>query len=309
MDAKACSQCQKDGESKGGGAKRSKKPSQTTRNKKGVKEVTCRALIIHPLFNNTKRVQAFTAIEYTRTQSLDLMGIPLNLSLLQFDLFGSRSVGTGSTLWYAEVLLAEYLARSLKEEGEVHKEGTCVLELGCGASPVAGMVCAAMGIDTVLTDLKECLARTSRNLTRNAKALVASSCQMGRRLGKISLESLGWGKRELPPPIARLDIRVVLVADCIFNPKLHTILAETLSLLLRKDTYALIAHQCRQTGEEDFFTKVLPQHDLQREALPVGGIVRELLPSWPRPMQLFFADRNPKDHYKLNKITKKSFCR
>uniref|UniRef100_A0A7S2X9G1 Uncharacterized protein n=2 Tax=Lotharella oceanica TaxID=641309 RepID=A0A7S2X9G1_9EUKA len=275
------------------------------RTKKDKKEVTCRALIVHPLFSNTKRIQAFTSIEYTRTQPLKLMGIPLSLSLLQFDLFGSRSVGTGSTLWYAEVLLAEYLARSLLKDGEeLQKDGRCVLELGCGASPVAGMACAAMGIDTVLTDLKECLARTSRNLTRNAKALVACSCLLGRRLGKISLETLSWGKRELPPPIARLDVCVVLVADCIFNPKLHIILAETLSILLRKGTFALIAHQRRETGEEAFFSEVLPKHELTHEALPVERIVRDLLPSWPRPMQIFFANHNPKDHYKLNKVTK-----
>mmetsp|Transcript_11864 Transcript_11864/g.16423 ORF Transcript_11864/g.16423 Transcript_11864/m.16423 type:complete len:292 (+) Transcript_11864:60-935(+) len=270
--------------------------------KKGArKAVKCRALIVHPLFSNSKRIEAISKTEYKRSVAVRFIGIPLVLDLAQYDLFGSKSVGTGGTLWYVENILAEYVIRRLAKK----TDRFCAIELGCGASPVAGMALWALGLDVVFTDLKECLNRTRENLRRNASAVLKTSRLLNRAPGKVHVEELMWGTKDVPREVAAHGpFDLILCSDCIYQRKLHPLLVQTLSTLLTKNNCCMLAYQTRDSAvERAFFCDVLAKTDMKHKPISIKDIVKEMLPLWPLPMQEFLSKKDPDDYFKVYSIS------
>ena len=140
-----------------------------------------------------------------RATRVKLVHSALELELEQQSVWGECD--TGGALWFSELVLAEWLARRAKTSsvaaadddggGVGHDDDPLptrslpplpptrgqrtVLELGCGAAPVAGMVAFSLGAHVVLSDQSKLLPSARRNLELNHARLAANAALDPRR--------------------------------------------------------------------------------------------------------------------------------
>lgn len=188
---------------------------------------------------------------------------------------------TGGILWLTEQVLAEYVASlamhldlfprahasnepmNVFDEAEFASSGSSgkgtVLVLGCGSSPLSGLVACSFGWNVVLTDLGAVVPQAQRNVARNLPALQAA-CQSA--LPSISVRHLPWGDADMLA--AALDDRevgplLVLCSDCVVKRSWHAILLETIALALCCTApgcgAAFVAWEQRDPFVEDAFVK------------------------------------------------------
>ena len=158
--------------------------------------------------------------------------------------------GLHSTVWEAPLLVRAYLTdpRRFPADsggGGAPLAGLRVLELGAGTG-IAGMVAAALGARVVLTDVPEALAQLQHNVDENWNADDADEARPRPTVCKLC-----WGE-PLPPSLGSFDL--VLVADCVYDPKLYAPLARTLAdIAPTSETTVLLANLDRHGSEPTFF--------------------------------------------------------
>jgi hypothetical protein len=205
-----------------------------------------------------------------------LTQIALSFHLQIFDVFGPML--TGASLWSAEVLMAELTAKLFAGYGA--KDGDARLkciELGCGSSPVAGLVAASLGFDVVLTDMPVVLQGAKQNVSHNF-GVVEKHAETLHGLGRLEACTLWWGEELSAMAKAFAPFDVVLCADCLYKGELFDPLAATLARLLApivdgasSVSQALFVYQRRQNevDERTFFTHTLPRHGLDWKEVPL----------------------------------------
>jgi len=218
------------------------------------------------------------------------LSIPLRLELQEQSVFGE--LGTGGAVWAAGVLLAEWCARELRAEATERAASAAsggrrlaVLELGCGAAPCAGIACAALGCDVLLTDLAPVLPFAAANARRNAGAAAGAA---GRGACETAELAFGAGVERATRVAAAVaeGIDVVLCSDCVFKPELHEPLARSLATLLRggsggggdsRAARCAVSWQSR-SGEIEpaFFAEVCPRFGLLAKGVEVGDLVERM---------------------------------
>jgi len=212
-------------------------------------------------------------------------------TLAQRDMWGPAD--TGGALWYADRVMAEYLA-SGGLKSALHKDGVAidnlegssphglVLTLGCGGVPLSGLIASALGWDVVFTDLGEVLEQTEENVCRNVDAIRSAREARGMAVGVgdagTEKVSLGLRLQELPfGDHAALDAAlvnadgefagsperplVIICSDCIWKPELHEPLVSTVAAALGKGqgrhAAAIFAWQRRNPRVEEQFMRCL----------------------------------------------------
>ncbi|GAA5993711.1 hypothetical protein JCM10908_001340 [Rhodotorula pacifica] len=135
-------------------------------------------------------------------------------------------------VWNAGVVLADKIA-----EGEIPVEGKKVLELGCGLG-LPGIVAARMEADkVVLSDYDD---PTALQDTRHA---VEEALPPALR-GRCTVVGHTWG--ESIAPILSLchwtSYDLILLADCVWNRRLHSALIHSLRALLEASSTATVVH-------------------------------------------------------------------
>ena len=138
---------------------------------------------------------------------------------------------TASRLWPAAYDLGRYLVISNVVEGK-H-----VLELGSGSGFLGIAARHLGGASVIMTDLPENLPLIKRNVAENHLT------------GDVVVRSLDWTR---PEPLQNID--VVLVADCVFWPKLYDPLLDTLTLF--QDALILVAVTNRLDRTDRFLTRL-----------------------------------------------------
>ncbi|KAI8880073.1 hypothetical protein K501DRAFT_335623 [Backusella circina FSU 941] len=174
----------------------------------------------------------------------------------------------GTTVWDSAKLLAFYLFDSLKRpefdiSGEIKQKKKCI-ELGSGCG-LGGIMMAALGFDTVVTDLAEVVERV---LTVNSEAAMDNIRDWWYHLDsrtvsdpQLCVEPLDWlklcermdGKNDhycgwLEPPY-----HYILAADCIYNIELVVPLLRCIDYLSSHTTVILIAMERRDDFVVDGF--------------------------------------------------------
>jgi predicted nicotinamide N-methyase len=170
-------------------------------------------------------------------------------------------------LWKSELLLAEWILRELS--GTIatpitEDQPVVVVELGCGACPAAGMVAAAMGAITIMTDRTEVVKLAEVNIRRNIHTISkiatrknntgkklqqqqqqqqtttiplppSSPKPLVKLLGRNSIDTAvyEWGDATtIPDRISSLAaIDVILIGDCIFSNTTHKKLLQSIARL------------------------------------------------------------------------------
>jgi hypothetical protein len=215
----------------------------------------------------------FTRPAFHSTCSYSVVHLPLELHFEQQSIFGPAD--TGGSLWFAELLLAEYLVTEIGRSPP-GRPGT-VLELGCGAAPASGMCALALNYDVVFSDLAVILPFAKRNLELNSERVKAlrtgppnsagSSVPTGKPPSVDFLE-LDWTE-PLPQRVADLSpFSLVTCSDCLFRTSFHRPLACTLAALLAAargagaggatQTKILVAFQLRSPEDLLFFDELAP---------------------------------------------------
>lgn len=167
----------------------------------------------------------------------------------------------GCTTWPSAELLAQLLARRLPLRPPPAPR---IIELGCGAGPLPGLVAAGLGASVLLTDLPDIvpLAQDSVELSGLTAAAV---------------RPLAWGAQA-----AALGetFDVILAADVLYDPSLHTALAETLEIVAAPGALALVAVQGRSDSGDGrafaFFSDVLPQHGWDSRRLELSDVFQAM---------------------------------
>jgi hypothetical protein len=176
---------------------------------------------------------------------------------------------TGASLWSAEVLMAELTATMFSDFGGQEGVRPKVIELGCGSSPLAGLVASSLGFDVVLTDMPVVLRGAMQNVSHNY-GTVEKHAEKTRGLGRLEACTLWWGEELSGAAQAFAPFNIVLCADCLYKGELYDPLASTLAQLLAPSvegtspSQALFVYQRRQneTDERSFFTHTLPKYGL-----------------------------------------------
>lgn len=136
-------------------------------------------------------------------------------SMEQADIWGPAD--TGGALWYADRVVAEYLAMGGLAAAAAGAEVTAhaaaagaigraaadseglALVLGCGGVPLSGLVASALGWDVVLTDLGVVLEQTRQNVQRNllaiSEARLATSTTSQSRPPVVCVQELRFGEQ------------------------------------------------------------------------------------------------------------------
>ena len=183
------------------------------------------------------------------------------------------SCDTGGALWFSEVVLAEWLcAREAPAP-------TSVLELGCGAAPVAGLAAYAMGARVLFTDVDAVLPQARRNIELNAGAMRPGAATDARALDLLPLD---WRSSLPARVVARAPFDAVLCSDCLFRRAYHDPLARTLAALVATGTpppEVLVAFQLRDDADLDFFRRALPAVGLTGTEVDIAAHLDTL--TWP----------------------------
>jgi len=170
--------------------------------------------------------------------------------------FTSREVveQKGGTVWPSGRLLAHFVALRLLRR----LPGCRVLELGCGAAALPGLVAARLGAEVVLTDLPEVTAVAKQNAVSNGLHVEARS------LTWAAAPPDGW---DFEP------FDLVLAADVLYDLRQYESLAATLEWTVAVGGVAVIATQLRRSDlqlgagraaghvvdEDAFFVDVMPK--------------------------------------------------
>jgi len=146
-----------------------------------------------------------------------------------YDLTPAPSAETGelywNRLWPASVGLAQYL---FEQKREVLSAGPDVLELGCGATALAGITAADLGARVTCTDVSlEALRLARQNATQNDVV-------------GLEVRVVDWFD---PPDISRCEW--VIGADLIYDVSLVEPFANTLDAMLAPNGAALLADAIR----------------------------------------------------------------
>lgn len=215
---------------------------------------------------------AMLAPTFHHATRLALTHKPLSFVFEEQSVFGSCD--TGGALWFSEVVLAEWLCA--RQSGVSQKT---VLELGCGAAPVAGLAAYALGANVVFTDVDSVLPSARRNIELNAASMRGGAPVDPRALDLMALD---W-RSPLPPRITDLaPFDLIICSDCVFRACYHDPLAQTLAALLvagAETTEALVAFQLRDDADLDFFTRALPAVGLQGAPVDIAAHLDTL--TWP----------------------------
>ena len=183
----------------------------------------------------------------------------------EISVFASNT-STGGALWKSELLLAEWILRELSgtiSTPITEDQPVVVVELGCGACPAAGMVAAAMGAITIMTDRTEVVKLAEVNIRRNIHTISkiatrknntgkklqqqqqqqtttiplppSSPKPLVKLLGRNSIDTAvyEWGDATtIPDRISSLAaIDVILIGDCIFSNTTHKKLLQSIARL------------------------------------------------------------------------------
>eukprot|EP00996_Jenningsia_fusiforme_P001273 NODE_2166_length_1273_cov_32.965686_g1970_i0.p1 GENE.NODE_2166_length_1273_cov_32.965686_g1970_i0~~NODE_2166_length_1273_cov_32.965686_g1970_i0.p1 ORF type:complete len:327 (-),score=53.83 NODE_2166_length_1273_cov_32.965686_g1970_i0:292-1209(-) len=143
---------------------------------------------------------------------------------------GMAGVGVGGRLWPSAPFLSERLLDGAYEACGVTIAGSRVVELGCGACPFPGIVCAKLGAASVtVTDSFPCqglMDAAEQNVRFNLEA------------DKVQVERLAWDA---------IDGRwkgsadVILAADVVYDPEHPHLLPQACAYILDGDSYSAVA--------------------------------------------------------------------
>lgn len=237
----------------------------------------------------------------------------LHLTFEQEDIWGPAC--TGGALWYADRVMAEYLAfkRSSRSSDGL------ALVLGCGGVPLSGLVASAIGWDVLLTDLEIVLGQTRQNVRRNMEVL-----RLARAFGdgedgvpepRVFVRELPFGNDDLleaavleasEPAAAADSPALILCSDCIWKPVLHEPLLRTIAAALRLAhgrASALVCFQSRNKGVEAQFMARLKDPESGLNHTPVD--LHEVLPQvkWPQQVEGAAAQYRLEEEFSLLEIT------
>lgn len=152
---------------------------------------------------------------------------------------GSESV----VVWDAALVLAYYLEKHQTRlfAGSKVKR---VVELGSGTG-VVGIVAAALGANTVISDLPEYLPLLKTNIDLNRDVL----------RGEIEAKKIVWGEDslELKEEIGKIDF--ILVSDCVYYEASLKPLVSTLLELTEEKTEILISFEERESEQKQAVQK------------------------------------------------------
>ncbi|KAI8087773.1 putative methyltransferase-domain-containing protein [Gilbertella persicaria] len=191
------------------------------------------------------------------TKALDTFTINLNAS---FSLHLSQQNNTqnhGTTVWDSAKLLALYLFDSLKrptfKDTRVHNQKTC-LELGSGCG-LGGLTMAALGFNTVLTDLPEIVHCV---LEPNCTTAMDAILDWWHHLypspviepPKISVQALNWLDTEASEPTI---FDYIIASDCIYEIELVEPLLNCIKQHASHQTLVFIAMERRDDAVVDGF--------------------------------------------------------
>ncbi|TRY72694.1 hypothetical protein TCAL_03390 [Tigriopus californicus] len=163
---------------------------------------------------------------------------------------GSEAV----VVWDAALVLAYYLEHR-QEALRLDQGPQTVLELGSGTGAV-GLVAAALGARTVLTDLPEVLPLLERNIDLNRRVLD----------GPAQARALPWGHDHLDRVSDLLDpgVDYILVSDCVYYEAALEPLIDTLVALSRAQTRVLVSYEERtsptQVAVQRRFRELVERH-------------------------------------------------
>ena len=161
-----------------------------------------------------------------------------------------------------------------------------VLELGAGCG-LNGILAAALGSESVITDLAPVLDHMKLNIRHNFAADAEADgltqwTEMRKRVAtRISACALGWGEPSLPAGIQRGDFSVILLSDCIYWEELFGLLLDTLRKLAGPSTRIFICQLPRRPKVEKRFYKAAQKYFQLNliQQIPEKG--------QKRPLQLF----------------------
>lgn len=146
----------------------------------------------------------------------------------------------GATLWPASEVLARFVAMRLAP-GLPERS---VIELGCGAAALPGLVAARLGANVTLTDFGEIATLAGQNAVANGVRVRAIPLDWGSGLGPDGL-----------PPVE--SAHIVLAADVLYERGAHASFLDTICWATAPNGVVFIGHQ-RRYSEEVFFTDALP---------------------------------------------------
>ena len=197
-----------------------------------------------------------------------------------------RGDGLAFRIWPAASLLTDYILKSRPDclyrtfadgSKQPRRKRCMVLELGAGVGTL-GLLTAALGIPTLVTEIEDSVPALERSIKANAF----------KSEDRIASMPLNWfEKSDADKVIAILKKRnemkrvVIVLTDCTYWDSLFVPLASTIQYILEAvraeggHGVALCAHERRQWKiEKRFFTKRLRQHKLGtkviHECLRVG---------------------------------------
>lgn len=196
-------------------------------------------------------------------------------------LLSQRKAGTtGAVLWKVTPLVAEWLVSLptvLSEAGILTAQST-VVELGCGATGLIGILVAPVVANYILTDQAYVGKKVIENIDTNRRHAVSKrkTVNLTQNPGEPTFLPLDW---ELDTPSRQMfalspteSIDLVIACDCVYNEHLIKPLVQTLSDICQlqeatnsKQTAVLIAQQLRsETIFNDFLDALMQSFDVWR---------------------------------------------
>ncbi|XP_005094121.1 protein-lysine methyltransferase METTL21D [Aplysia californica] len=158
--------------------------------------------------------------------------------------FHQSEIGdVGCVVWDAALVLCKYLETRDFDEGNAW-HGKTVIDLGSGTGAV-GLVAAALGALTVVTDLPEFVPLMDHNVNYNKSVIAAGSC---------SAQPLVWGDssqtQNLKEKFFPQGLDFVTIADCVYYEESITSLVETIVELCSDKTTVLCCYEERDIGNK-----------------------------------------------------------
>jgi predicted nicotinamide N-methyase len=233
---------------------------------------------------STSQQELLSAERADGAVDLQLARLPVPLRFNVQHVFGSNCTGGG--LWHSELVLAEWCVQEICLRSPLASERMPrVLELGCGACPVAGVAALALGCDVLFTDLKPLLPLVETNIRLNSPVVVAAretiDCarispdyctSLSRRC--CDTEELVFGAGLPSRTLSMAPFDFILCSDCVFRTDMHVALATTLRAVLEVGsggTRCLVVFMERDAAiDMCFIDDVCPHHRLR--ATPSASI-------------------------------------